>query len=179
MTIYGLLFDYEYCTNCKSCIVSCKEEHDYGLGQDGIKVVEQGPWKIGDDEWNYDFFPLPTDLCDLCADRTERGKEPICVHHCLSNIISYGPIEELAKKMAGKPKQMLVTPQFRPKQARGAFVHKANKVDEHHSAHIKVEGTGTASFGAHRHDAKVGEFDDTESIEEFNEEVEEEAQHKE
>ena len=159
MATYGLLFDYEYCTNCKACIVSCKEEHDYGLGVTGIKLLVDGPWKIDDDEWNYNWYPVLTDMCDLCADRTAAGKEPICVHHCLSNIITYGPIEELAKKLADKGKQMLVVPQYRPKQARGKFVH-VDKGDEHVAAHIEVEGTGTATFGAHRHDTKVGSFSD-------------------
>ena len=158
MATYGLLFDYEYCTNCKSCIVSCKEEHGYGLGKSGIVVKADGPWKIDDDEWNYNWYPLPTDLCDLCADRTATGREPMCVHHCLANIITYGPVEELAKKLEDKPKQMLVVPQYRPKQARGAFVH-VDKGDEHVAAHIEVEGTGSATYGAHRHDAKVGEYE--------------------
>lgn len=166
---YGLLFDYEYCTNCKSCIVSCKEEHDYGLGVTGISIYEDGPWKIDDDEWNYNYVPVVSDMCDLCAERTKGGREPICVHHCLSNIIEYGPVEELAKKLADKPKQKLVVPQFRPKQAKGVFVHRENITDAHKAAHVEVEGTGTAAFGAHRHDAKVGEFDDSASIEELNE----------
>ena len=158
MATYGLLFDYEYCTNCKSCIVSCKEEHGYGLGKSGIVVMADGPWKIDDDEWNYNWYPLPTDLCDLCANRTAAGREPMCVHHCLANIITYGPVEELAKKLEEKPKQMLVVPQYRPKQARGAFVH-VDKGEEHHAAHLEVEGTGSATFGAHRHDTKIGEYE--------------------
>ena len=158
MATYGLLFDYEYCTNCKSCIVSCKEEHGYGLGHSGIVVMADGPWKIDDDEWNYNWYPLLTDLCDLCADRTAAGREPMCVHHCLANIITYGPVDELAKKMEEKPKQILAVPQFRPKQARGAFVH-VDKGEGHVAAHMEVEGTGSATYGAHRHDAKVGEFE--------------------
>jgi len=164
MSEYGLLIDYEYCTNCGSCVVSCKEEHGYPVGQGGIKLFSDGPWKIGDDEWNWNWYPLPTDLCNLCAQRTAKGREPICVHHCLSNILSYGKVEDLAKELVKKPKQMLIVPGYRPKKARGKFVHQENKADQHKAAAIQVEGTGHAEFGAHRHDARVGEYEADASV---------------
>lgn len=157
MATYGLLFDYEYCTNCGSCQVSCKEEHGYPVGKTGIHIYADGPWRIDDSNINLNYWPIVTDLCDLCAKRTDRGKEPICVHHCLANIITYGTVEELSAKLAEKPKQFLVVPQFMPREARGEFVH-VDKGDGHKAAHIEVEGTGSSTFGAHRHDAKVGEY---------------------
>lgn len=156
MATYGLLFDYEYCTNCGSCQVSCKEEHNYPVGKTGIHVFSDGPWRIDDDNINYNHWPLVTDLCDLCAARTGRGKEPICVHHCLANIISYGTVEELAPKLAAKPKQFLVVPEYLPREAKGEFVSKGTR--EHKAAHMEVQGTGSSTFGAHRADAKVGEY---------------------
>jgi len=80
------------------------------------------------------------------------------VHHCLANIITYGTIEDLSKKLAEKPKQFLVIPQFNPNAARGAFV--SQKTETHKAAHIEVEGTGTAAFAVHRHDTKVGDVED-------------------
>ena len=161
MATYGLLFDYEYCTNCGSCQVTCQEEHDYPVGKTGIKVFVDGPWKITEDHWNFNNWPIVTDLCDLCAGRTAKGREPMCVHHCLANIITYGPVEELAKKLAEKPKQFLVVPEFDPISAKGAFVSK-NK-STHKAAPIDVQGTGKASYAVHRHDTKVGEIDETEA----------------
>ena len=35
--------------------------------------------------------------CDVCS----------CVHHCQAKCMSYGPVEELAKKLADHPKQAL------------------------------------------------------------------------
>lgn len=157
MATYGLLIDYEYCTNCGSCQVSCKEEHGYPVGKTGIKVFSD-QWKIDEDNYNFNNYPIITDLCDLCADRTAKGKEPICVHHCLAAIMQYGTVEELAKKLEAKPKQFLIVPQYLPKQAKGKFVHQ-DKGEQHVAAHIEVQGTGEATFGAHRHDAKVGEFE--------------------
>lgn len=157
MATYGLLIDYEFCTNCGSCIVSCKEENEYPVGQTGIVVLGDGPWKIDDDEWNWNWYPLPTDLCDLCDDRVNnRGKEPICVHHCLANIITYGDVEELAKQLAAKPKQFLVVPGFKPYEAKGEFVSRGKS---HSAAHIDVNVSGKATFGLHRADTKVGSIE--------------------
>ena len=158
MATYGLLIDYEYCTNCGSCQVSCKEEHDYPVGKTGISVHADGPWAIYEDNTNLNYFPLPTDLCDLCSERTGRGREPLCVHHCLANVMYYGTVEELSKRLADKPKQLLVVPQYLPKSAKGAFTSKRKK--DHVAAHIDVQGTGSSTFGAHRHDAKVGEYEE-------------------
>lgn len=130
----------------------------YPVGKTGISVHADGPWRIDDDNINFNYFPLPTDLCDLCAERTGKGKEPLCVHHCLANVLYYGPVEELAKKLEDKPKQMLIVPQFMPREAKGEFVHVENELDHRKAAHIEVEGTGSSTFGAHRHDAKVGEY---------------------
>jgi anaerobic dimethyl sulfoxide reductase subunit B (iron-sulfur subunit) len=152
MAVNGLLIDYEYCTNCGSCVVSCKEEHGYPVGQWGIKLHGDGPWPIDERSWNWNWYPLPTDLCDLCADRVAGGREPICAHHCLANIISYGPIEELAKKLADKPKQMLIVPGYKPKEARGEFVHRVNKTDEHHAAHLDATGNGELRMSVKRMD---------------------------
>ena len=151
---YGLLFDYEYCTNCGSCQVSCQEEHDYPVGKTGIKVLVDGPWKIDDDAWNFNYWPAVTDLCDLCAERTGKGREPMCVHHCLANVITYGEVEELSKKLAAKSKQFLVVPQYKPLEAKGEFVSKNEA--KRAAAHIDVNVSGEATFGVHRTDAKVG-----------------------
>ena len=61
---YGLLIDYEYCSGCDSCVVACKEEHNYPVGKWGIKVLEEGPWEIEDGTgvYNYNYIPVPTDL---------------------------------------------------------------------------------------------------------------------
>lgn len=160
MTAYGLLIDYEFCTNCGSCQVTCKEEHNYPVGKTGIKVMVDGPWKIDDVHYNFNNWPIVTDLCDLCAERTSKGREPMCVHHCLANIITYGPVEELAKKLAEKPKQFLVVPEYNPIATRPEFVSKGEK--KHTAAHIEVEGTGKATYAVHRHDTKVGELDENE-----------------
>lgn len=160
MTTYGLLIDYEYCTNCGSCQVTCQEEHDYPVGKTGIKVLTDGPWKIDDEHYNFNHWPVVTDLCDLCAERTGRGREPMCVHHCLANIISYGSIEDLSKKLTDKPKQLLVVPEYNPVATRPPFTPKGTSA--HKAAHIEVEGTGKATYAVHRHDTKVGELDENE-----------------
>jgi anaerobic dimethyl sulfoxide reductase subunit B (iron-sulfur subunit) len=112
---YGLLIDYEFCSGCETCVVACKEEHDFPVGKWGIRVYQDGPWQKDDSDdqgrsFNYNKIPVPTDLCDLCADRAAIGKEPTCVHHCQAFVMKYDTIEELAQELAKKPKQVLWAP---------------------------------------------------------------------
>lgn len=97
---YGLLINYEYCTGCGTCEIACSVDKDIPIGRYGIKMAEVGPWEIEHKKWQNDIVPIPTDECDLCAQRVEKGKKPMCVKHCQSLCMEYGPVEELAKKMA-------------------------------------------------------------------------------
>ena len=108
----GLLIDYELCTGCHTCEVACKVEHGIPTGQWGIHVLDDGLWPIDEknNEWNWNHVPVPTDLCDLCADRVGKKREPSCVHHCLAGVMQYGPVEELARELAEKPNQVLFAP---------------------------------------------------------------------
>lgn len=151
MSAYGLLVDYEWCTGCQSCEVSCKEEHGYPVGKWGIRILEDGPWEIDDKQANWNKFPVPTDLCDLCADRTAVGKVPICVHHCLADVLQYGPVSELAKRLEEKPKMALFVPQFKPKDARGAFTsanRASGKVNQFNA--VQVESNTNFDIAGHR-----------------------------
>jgi len=105
MTQYGILIDNEYCTGCHSCELACRNEHNYPLGQWGIKLLELGPWKRMDGKhWEFRYIPVLTSDCDLCQDRISRGEQPSCVMHCLASVMEYGTLEELALKMEKKGK---------------------------------------------------------------------------
>lgn len=99
---YGLLVDFKYCTNCHTCEVACQAEKNLSAGEFGIKVFENGPYKKQgakmDDAWEWSYIPVPTYLCDLCADRLDAGRKPMCVKHCLAACMEYGPMTELAKR---------------------------------------------------------------------------------
>ena len=116
MTKNGILVDYQYCTGCYSCEVACQAEHNLPLEQWGVKVMTNGPWPIKDAEGNptdryvYDNIPAFTRICDLCAERQGKGKLPSCVFHCQAKCMEFGPVEELAKKLAEKPEQYLWVP---------------------------------------------------------------------
>jgi len=107
---YGLLFDNYWCTGCHSCEISCKNEHDLPLGQWGIKLMVLGPWQKTDGKWEHKYFPVLSSYCNLCAGRTSKGDVPACQLHCLASAIEYGPLDELAKKMAerGKSSSILI-----------------------------------------------------------------------
>jgi EmrB/QacA subfamily drug resistance transporter len=94
---FGLLIDPNGCNGCLACELACQQEHNYPAGQSGIQVVEN--------------VPHPTELCDLCGARARRGEWPRCVEQCPSHCISYGPLDELGKEMAGIPKVALFKPQ--------------------------------------------------------------------
>jgi anaerobic dimethyl sulfoxide reductase subunit B (iron-sulfur subunit) len=116
MTVkYGLLIDYQYCSGCQTCEVACKEEHDFPVGKWGIRVLDDGPWQKDDSsdqgkDFNWNRIPVPTDLCDLCANRLALGKAPTCVHHCQAEVMRFGTLEELFVDLAKKPKQVLWVP---------------------------------------------------------------------
>lgn len=156
MEQYGLLIDYEYCTGCQSCEVACKEEHAYPVGKWGIRVLDEGPWEIEPGRMNWNKIPTPTDLCDLCAARAEKGREPVCVHHCLADVMKCGPVEELAKVMCEKPKQVLFVPQFKPYEARGEFVSaRRGDASRRKAAAVEVESNAQVEFATHRDDSDV------------------------
>ena len=95
---YGMLIDYSLCTGCKSCEVSCRKEKDLPLDEWGILVNQIGPKKLGG-EWEWDYVPVPSRLCDLCAERLGRNRELVCVLHCLANVIEVLPVEDLTARM--------------------------------------------------------------------------------
>lgn len=97
----GLLINYNYCTGCHTCEVACQMEHGFSADKFGIEVKQIGPDQIDDRTWQYDFFAVPTDRCDLCAGRVAKGKLPSCVKHCQAGCMEYGTVEELAGKITG------------------------------------------------------------------------------
>lgn len=110
MSRNGLLIDYEFCTGCHSCEVACKQEQRLPVGKWGIRLTQVGPWQVTADRWEYNYIPIPTELCDLCGARVAEGKKPACVQHCQAQVMEYGPVEELAAKMAAKGKMVLFAP---------------------------------------------------------------------
>lgn len=89
---YAMIVNYEYCTNCRSCEISCRKEKDISLDEWGIQVQQIGPAKFGDAvEW--DYLPVPSSLCDMCAERIQAGKKAACELHCLADVIQIVPVE--------------------------------------------------------------------------------------
>ena len=110
MSRLGLLIDYEYCTGCHSCEMACQMEHGLPIGQFGIKIAQIGPWQIEGDKWQYAFIPVPTEQCNLCANRVAKGKLPSCVHHCQAKVMTYGKVEDLMQELEKKRQQVLFVP---------------------------------------------------------------------
>ena len=109
VTKTGLLIDYEYCTGCFACQVACCQENGWEAPLSGIKVMEIVQ-DLPKDKAYLTFLPFPTELCVLCKKRTKKGLDPACVKHCMSGSLFYGPVTELAQKMAQKPRMVLWAP---------------------------------------------------------------------
>lgn len=95
---HAMIIDYGYCTGCDSCVVSCAKEKNLGPEEWGIKVEQIGPNKIGG-TWEWDYVPVPSRACDLCEDRRNQGKMPLCELHCLAKVIEVVPVEEVSQRI--------------------------------------------------------------------------------
>ncbi len=98
MADYGLIIDYKYCTGCNTCVVACRKEKGLPVEEWGIKVNKMGPEMLGG-KWSFDYVPVPSSLCDVCADRIGEGEKPACVHHCLALCMEAVPVEEISTRM--------------------------------------------------------------------------------
>ena len=110
MARYGILVDYEWCSGCHTCEVACQMGHGLPTDRFGAKLFELGPWQMGEKNWQHANVPLFSKECDLCRERTEKGKLPACVAHCQAKCLTYGPVAELASELEKKPQQLLIVP---------------------------------------------------------------------
>lgn len=105
-THYGLFIDYEWCSGCHACEIACKQEHDLATDEWGIRVVER-TYKGRDHRILIEYVPIPTDFCSFCMERVNSGKQPACVHHCMTKCMDFGLLAEMAQKAAAKPKSVV------------------------------------------------------------------------
>ena len=100
------------CLHCAepSCITACPADAITKRQQDGIVVVNQGAC-LGKGEcglckeacpYGVPQFSAEEDakvqMCDLCADRWEEGRKPICVEACPMRALDAGPLDGLETK---------------------------------------------------------------------------------
>ena len=97
----ALLIDYKYCTGCHTCEVACQKH--LGLEPDkwGIKLTQIGPDEVEPRQWQDVIVPVPTDRCNRCAERLERGKRARCAQHCQAGCLWVGDIDELVGRIDG------------------------------------------------------------------------------
>ena len=58
----------------------------------------------------------PMEKCDLCVDRWNQGKKPVCVDSCPTRALDAGPIEELIKRYGDvrEAEEFDFSPKLRP-----------------------------------------------------------------
>ena len=74
-------------------------------------LCEDGPRKNVKGTWDLTYLPLPTTLCDFCAERVGEGRLPSCVHHCQSGVMVYDTLDNLAKLAAEHPRSVIYSSQ--------------------------------------------------------------------
>ena len=109
MSIYAMLIDYEYCTGCKSCEISCNQEYKRPAGQLGGVEVKETIHTLSSGRMWITNMPNFTKACIFCAGRVKQGLEPACVKHCMANVLTFGKIEDLIEKIPDKRKSVLWT----------------------------------------------------------------------
>ena len=105
----GLLVNYRWCTGCHSCELACQTKNSLPVGQYGIRLNEVGPWEYAPKKWQYSYFPVLTDQCNLCADRLARGELPACVQHCQANCLQIMDADEAANILAENRRMLFMT----------------------------------------------------------------------
>ena len=99
MSKIALLIDYGWCSGCHSCELACRNELELGVGEWGIKILEDGPRLLKDGTYEWNYVPVPTSLCNGCAQRVSEGRAPACVQTCQGKVMYYGTPQEMASKM--------------------------------------------------------------------------------
>jgi len=98
------------CYHCEkpACVDACPnhaliKEDKYGavlLDQDACRG-EHKCWiacPYGAPQYEDDAPGSPMSICDMCYDRLEAGKQPICVMSCPARALDFGPLEKMVKK---------------------------------------------------------------------------------
>lgn len=104
----GILVDYYYCSGCHTCEIACAVSHDLPNEEAGVVLNHVGPWEATDHTWQEDFIPFFTKNCNLCSQgEAAHDGTPMCVHHCQSQCIRIGEVDELTRELSAKPNQAL------------------------------------------------------------------------
>jgi anaerobic dimethyl sulfoxide reductase subunit B len=105
------------CLHCENpvCVKACphqaiRKEEKYGavLVDSARCTGERQCWKAcpyGAPQFEGDQAGLKMTKCNMCFDRLEQGKSPICVLSCSLRALEFGPAEELGEKY-GQPLQL-------------------------------------------------------------------------
>ena len=103
--VYPETFEFEETVNARYLELALPYEES----ADTFYVTPNDPESGVKGIWEWTYMPVITQACDMCAERTEQGKMPMCVQHCQAWCMYYGEAEELVKKMDGQTRWSLVT----------------------------------------------------------------------
>lgn len=107
MSQYAMIINYEYCTGCHTCEIACRQERGLPVEEWGVKLAEMGPKRI-QGEWNWDYVPIRSSVCNYCEERLAEGKKAACEHHCLAQCIRVVPVGKVAEVMVAQEGKVAV-----------------------------------------------------------------------
>ena len=111
------------CYHCAkpACVEACPAGAIIKRKEDGVVVVERAKC-LGKDKCDLCLQSCPygapqsgaeknakMQMCNLCFDRLEEGKKPICVAGCPMRALDAGPIDELRAQYGGKTEAVAFT----------------------------------------------------------------------
>lgn len=100
------------CLHCAepACVAACPTDAISKRNKDGIVIVDQEAC-LGKDSCGFCLSACPygapqfgpeddakMQMCNLCLDRWQEGKKPVCVAGCPTRALDAGPIEEMESK---------------------------------------------------------------------------------
>ncbi len=85
-----VLIDYDRCIGCRICMAACPYNVRLFNWEDPVR----------DPDFNYGHKDVPvrtkgtTEKCTMCKERTDEGKEPMCVSCCPTKARTFGDLDD-------------------------------------------------------------------------------------
>ena len=102
MAKYGLLFNLDRCTGCRTHMVVCRHEGNEIIRLPMYTVAKTAPGSSEGTMWYFPFQQAKCRTSKECAKRVGNGLKPRCVLNCPAQALQFGRIEELMEYIKEK-----------------------------------------------------------------------------
>ena len=102
MAKYGLLFNLDRCTGCRTHEIVCRHEGNEIISKPMHTVAKSAPGSSEAKMWYFPFSQRQCHTSKECAKRVASGLKPRCVENCPAEALQFGKIEELMEYIKEK-----------------------------------------------------------------------------